>query len=231
MLRRNVKLDTEGLKRETGRLKRETGYLKRELPKLVGLDVREGVERLGGSWEIYADILNDFIKSQKGFVAEFQDIVQKGDFKAAREKAHALKGAAGNVSATDLRITAKALEDVCRTADEDQMLDVLTLVENAFVQVMENIPFLEKEKVAKSLEPDEAEYDLSMICELLETLDKNLQDFDPIESERCFKKLPDLPDNPSDSLKTDLGRQIGTYSFDEARETLGRLADKIKSEG
>ncbi|MDM8551897.1 Hpt domain-containing protein, partial [Desulfobacterales bacterium HSG2] len=208
-----------------------------KIPTLPGMDIREGLERLGGSWDLYVNIFEDFCKAQKGFVSEFQEFVRKKDFKAARAKAHALKGASGNVSAVDLGIAARALEDTCKNENEEQILSMLALVESELTQAMKNVSVLTQyeENVVKSEETDDVPLDPTEIPELLEKFDKSLEDFDPVESKACLSRLSGVADHfpgISDKFKADmedLTEQIKTYNFDDARETLSRLADEILS--
>ena len=58
-------------------------------------------------------------------------LMAERDFKTARLKAHALKGAAGNISALDLQRAALRLEEACALADPERIQRRLPAVEAA----------------------------------------------------------------------------------------------------
>jgi len=211
-------------------------------PKLSALDIEEGVDRLGGSWKLYTEILGDFLTNQKGFVSEIRSLVRKKDFENAGIKAHALKGAAGNVSATSLRFAAKRLEDACTSKSEDQIPVLLMRAEEAIGQTTEAFEKVRAllgskndtarpEKVEEKL-PDlstEKLPDLPMLFELLQNLGKSLEEYDPVESVSCIRKIRDryAPDDIETDMKH-LEEQVNCYDFDSAKEILVKLLEIIE---
>ncbi|MFW5489182.1 MAG: response regulator [Desulfovibrio sp.] len=96
----------------------EEGDARMEPPKsLDGFDVEDGMERLAGNWPLYYDILKEFVANYESFDQDVQKFRDASDFDGLRNYAHALKGAAGNVSAIDLRLAAMDLEQA--SAQED----------------------------------------------------------------------------------------------------------------
>ncbi|MCP4113220.1 MAG: response regulator [Desulfobacteraceae bacterium] len=241
-IRRNIPQSqfSESIKEKSGSQCNEdqfqkTADSKLPIPVLPALDIREALERLGGSWEIYVNILEDFCKSQKEFISEFQNLIKKKDFKGAMIKAHSLKGAAGNISAKDLETASKALEDACGHDNEDMIMKALVPVKNDLSRLMKNLPFLEQNKTGKNkpAKKDKVRPDLSSLSDLLENLDKSLQNSDPVESEACLENLTENLGRASDQVSAildELENHINSYNFDEAVETLHKLADKLKGE-
>ncbi|MFZ5572819.1 MAG: response regulator [Thermodesulfobacteriota bacterium] len=76
----------------------------------AGLSVREGLERLGLPLETYMTIVGRYCDTYRNFRADFLGAVEREDFANAKLQAHSLKGAAGNIAATDLGIAAAGLE-------------------------------------------------------------------------------------------------------------------------
>ncbi len=219
----------------------QTPNPKLPVPILPALDIREALERLGGSWEVYVNILEDFCKTQRTFIPEFQSLVKKKDFKAAIIKAHSLKGAAGNISAKELAIASKALEDACRHENEDLIIKTLIPVKDALSRIMKSLHFLEQNKTGKKktvktgdLKANNVRLDSLKIFDLFESLDKSLQNSDPVESETWFKNLSESLGSDSQSsdgvnaFLDELEDHINSYNFDEAIETLRKLAGKLK---
>ncbi|MHC4089014.1 MAG: response regulator [Planctomycetota bacterium] len=81
-----------------------------ELPELPGLDVAGALQRLGLSYATYEKLLFRFADGQPHTLAALRAALDDGDWETARRHAHSLAGAAGNVSANDLRTPAKQLE-------------------------------------------------------------------------------------------------------------------------
>lgn len=82
-----------------------------------GLDVVDGLTRLGGDWDLYMDVLKEYCEHYRDFMTEVKQLLAEEDFATARRRAHALKGAAANVSADNLSHAALQLESAC--ADEN----------------------------------------------------------------------------------------------------------------
>ncbi len=106
--------------------------------ELPGLDLGEGLARVGGSRELYLDILNEYCDYYQGVVPEFAQLLDQSDFEAARKKAHSLKGAAGNISAVDLKLAAESLETACLESDPTQAPMCLEGVEKALKQLFDS---------------------------------------------------------------------------------------------
>ncbi|MCP4107487.1 MAG: response regulator [Desulfobacteraceae bacterium] len=191
---------------------------------LPGLNIRTGMERLGNSWTLYADILKDFYISQKEFVKDFQDIVEKKEFEAAKAKAHALKGAASNISATDLEIAARLLENICEKENKNRVLNMLKPVEDALVQLEKNITVIEQNKPVEPVETGDSQHDISDIAELFEKLNKSFSDFDPVDSEYYLKQIKTgFSDKALQAEFENLEQRIKNYNYDDAREILKQI--------
>jgi PAS domain S-box-containing protein len=105
---------------------------------LHGLDLEEGLARVGGSRELYLDILSEYCEYYQDVIPKFARLLDEEDFAAARKKAHSLKGAAGNISAIDLKLAAEFLETACLEGDRQQARTRLEDVDAALRQLFEN---------------------------------------------------------------------------------------------
>ncbi|QLA16836.1 hybrid sensor histidine kinase/response regulator [Desulfolutivibrio sulfoxidireducens] len=81
------------------------------LGRLPGLDVQEGLYRLGGKAGIYRRILFGFSASAREYLDVMRLAMAEGRYGEARDVAHKLAGAAGNVSAAGVRDVAWAVEE------------------------------------------------------------------------------------------------------------------------
>ncbi|MBW1892319.1 MAG: response regulator [Deltaproteobacteria bacterium] len=102
---------------------------------LPGLDVEEGLKRLGVTWEQYVDILEQYNTVYRNFVEDFSGIIEKNDFEAARLSAHSLKGAANNISAKNLGAAAGDLENACVDEDKEIIPSLLQRIKKDLAEV------------------------------------------------------------------------------------------------
>ncbi len=197
---------------------------------LPGLNVKEGIKRLGGTFYMYADLIKFFCNDKKDFPDNFRNLVKQKDFKNASILAHSLKGSAATISAADLSEAAKLLEKICSEADERRIVEALQRVEDKLTQVITS-----SEKILALSEADkpvedsaQTDCDPSDIPELLKELEQSLQEFDPLESERYAKKIKGcIAVGNFNSVALDLAKnvekQIRNYEFEAARKILQRL--------
>jgi two-component system sensor histidine kinase/response regulator len=84
-----------------------------ELPDaLEGVNVGEGLRRLGGNRKLYLRLLRDFATAQAKLPEQIRDAVDARDFDAAIRHVHSLKGAAANLAIAQVATCAGALETV-----------------------------------------------------------------------------------------------------------------------
>ncbi len=90
----------------------------------LGVDVDAGVGRLGGNAKIYEKMLGSFLKMMKEYAVDpdfdgenYDDII---------EKAHAVKGAAANLSLTPIFNAYSDVVDLLRKKQPEQARAVLT---------------------------------------------------------------------------------------------------------
>jgi len=95
---------------------------------LPGLNVQKGLERIGGSAQLYVEIVQEYCDTNENFVSDFKTLINEGSLEEAKIRAHALKGAAGNISAEKLYSAAAALEKACLDNDREQIEPLLTAV-------------------------------------------------------------------------------------------------------
>ncbi len=115
-----------------------------QLGNLPGLNVQEGLKRIGGSVALYIDIVKEYCDINRHFVAEFKALLDQDDLDSAKIKAHALKGAAGNVSADELYLVAEKLEKACVTGDRNEIESLLTGVARKLKVIMASASQLDR---------------------------------------------------------------------------------------
>jgi len=107
--------------------------------EIDGVDIREGVKRLGGNAEIYKKLLGVFLASKAGAVAEIKATLDSGDIDTAERLAHGLKGVAGNVSANGVHELAKHLEAVIKSGDRAEIDEAIERLSPELDKVIESL--------------------------------------------------------------------------------------------
>ncbi len=206
---------------------------------LPGLNFKEGVERLNGAWNTYIKILSNFDNLYKNFPDEFRISVNSHDYKTAKIKAHSLKGASGNISAENLFIASKALEDACDTKNKKDILTKLMAVESALSETSKSIKTLTSQDKNNThiidIKTDNIDIktDTDLLNKTINDLDNVLKNMDPVESEEIVNKLKQFTDqytnlNPEfNSILNTLKQEINDYDFAKAQNTLITLNKTI----
>ncbi len=81
---------------------------------LDGLDIEQGLRRVGGSSAVYLSVLRKFVASHRGAAVQIADAIGNGDLKAAERLAHSLKGVAATLGADALKDDAAVIENALR---------------------------------------------------------------------------------------------------------------------
>ena len=85
-----------------------------ELPTIAGVDVATALNRVNGKRELLWRLLNDFRARNADAAARLQALFALGDFAAARDLAHTIKGAAATLAAQRIADNAAAIELAAR---------------------------------------------------------------------------------------------------------------------
>jgi len=210
----------------------------REQDSVPGLDVQSGIRRVGGSRQLYMELLMSFCDEKKNFVREFQNHIKKKDMEAALIGAHALKGSAAMISATDLSHAAKILEAACKNREsEAKIMEDLKPVAESLTRLIALCEILQDRETPHCDNIPEYEVNhsenLTVLSELFKRLEKSFQELDPSESEICIRDIRRYvdaypPESEIGILFQDMVKQVGNYHFVEAGEILDRLARKVK---
>lgn len=101
------------------------------LKDLPGFDFSNTLELLDGDESFLIDLLNSFRTSSAATLTEFDDLLVKQDFQAARDVLHGLKGVAANLGANSVKLAAAKLylslkQDSLNQADYDEFKRVMT---------------------------------------------------------------------------------------------------------
>ncbi len=203
---------------------------------LPGLDIAEGLRRLGGNWNRYFDIVADFCQMFDHFFVEFGEFVDKGNFTDARLLAHSMKGAAGNISAVELKTVSGILEQACIKGNKERIRILIPAAEDAFIRVKDALEKMgdRKDTRVHVVAPGDS-VDPETLFALFRELGESLKESDPVRSEACFNEIKKgfpfgIVNSEFEDLRRILERQVVEYHFDEAGVTLKTLDRKLKKQ-
>jgi len=112
------------------------------LPAIAGVNVEEGVTRLGGNGTLYRKMLLKFEQSQRDAANKIQDAVDQQEWESAKHWAHTLKGVAANLAAHPLCERAAALDSAIHQGDYHAIAGLISAVQDALAQVIAGIQVL-----------------------------------------------------------------------------------------
>ena len=205
-----------------------------EIPSsLPGINVKEALLRLGGNRKLFITIVKEVAKDFGNCVNEIHDALKNDQKDVAHRQAHSLKGVAGNISAMYLQTAATEIETAIKSGMVENMTMLLDNLSSAMKQILESANILER--IDKELQPSDKvsstesySLNLKIITPLLSDLAKFLKNRDPIETEKCMDAVkPHLSGSNYITQFQHLEAQVDSYDFNNAQETLGKIAEAI----
>ncbi|MGE0705698.1 MAG: Hpt domain-containing protein [Vicinamibacterales bacterium] len=114
----------------------------------VVFDQQEFLERLGGDYELAVEVAQLFLEDCPRRIAVMREAVGMGDATTLRTEAHGLKGAAGNMSAYQLSLTARELEHLASAGRMDDAVEVMSRLAEEADAAIEALRAFEAEAAA-----------------------------------------------------------------------------------
>lgn len=191
---------------------------------LDGIDLGEGLKRVGGDRALYRRLLLQFREHSGNAAHEIRSALAEGDRAAVRSAVHQLKGVAGNLSATGLFKAAQKLEAVLRRGTEPAGAEVEALTAE-HARVMAGLAPL---KAPGGGNGAHLPADPAKLRELVRVLDDRLSGSDAAAVDALEAIKGALSDNYAPFVQ-DMERLIVTYNFEEARTRLAQFTESLKA--
>ena len=193
--------------------KSDTGI---KIPDINGINIKEGLSRVGGNKNLYRDLLVKFSSDYSNLYNDIKAALNNGDKETAVRLAHTIKGVAGNIGAGDIQEKAAVVEKGLKAGEviEEELKTLNLLVtetaENIKAARLDNSII---EDISKSSIPTEEL--TGMLQDLLPLLEKRK----PKPSREIIDTLDNysLPENIT-VYYNDLKALIKKYKFKEALE-------------
>jgi len=203
-----------------------------ELPvELPGINVSEGLERVGGKKGFFKKLLLEFYNDYRSAAEEITEALSNGQTEYAKRRAHTIKGVAATIGAEHLKKNASDLEEafIHDTGDDKQAL--LSELTGSLAEVIESIGTMLKPAGESHWEETEAEdernIDLKKIGVVMAELMVFLQEGDA-GAEESFEVLRGTIIGSRFRKSVDrLQEQIESYDFEDAQDTLIQFAKSL----
>ncbi|MFC2085376.1 tetratricopeptide repeat protein [Bacteroidota bacterium] len=188
-----------------------------EIPKLEGININEGLRRVGGNRKLFLNLLEKFYKSNINFEEEIKKAVTGGDSELSVRLAHTLKGVSGNLGAMELFAEAKELEADLKDNEgkefEHLLHNVMNKLEVVLKSINEKILVEGSEETKQTISKEELIVKSQRLKAMLENYDsdavKVINEIGVIEGfENEMKELE---------------QKVSGYEFDKALEILNRI--------
>jgi len=197
------------------------------IPAIEGVDLSDGLKRVGGNAKLYRDLLMKFAAKHGEAGVQISDALKSGDRATAERIAHTVKGVAGNIGIKGVQTAAEKLEKAIRENDAampatlkefDAILaPQVNAIAYAFTQVATPVPAKE---VAKSFDLVAAAHLAGRLHSLLESSDG--------ESEEVFRSLQEMVTGHVAKERMDaLGADISEFEFSGALLKLDEIAGEL----
>ncbi len=198
---------------------------------LPGIDLKWGLERVGGNSRLYLNLLKEFVANHYEDRERLERDLTQRDIEDARRTLHTLQGVSGNIGARRLQEESEALHNRLVRDEADLTGPLPAGFNDSFSELFDGLKnFLVRtdQQTEQTGKRREGKTDKSDIGKLLQSLDQLLAVGDP-EAKSLFQSMSNSLNQPHTvSLKEQLSGQIQDYDFDQARETLAALSDQLR---
>jgi signal transduction histidine kinase/CheY-like chemotaxis protein/Tfp pilus assembly protein PilF len=195
------------------------------LPDIAGLDIENGLKRVGGNKKLYLKILNQFSSSNRTFADKVLKAVEAKDQELALRTAHSIKGVAGNLGATELFDAAKDLEYLLHEGIEalDEINNLLGKVNNLLLPLIEAIDDFRAEQQKTEVKMETVELNIEEVKQVIAELKDNLEQFSTAAVDNYEKLKTMLSSHGYEMQMMVLEKNINEYDFESALEVIGKL--------
>jgi CheY-like chemotaxis protein len=198
---------------------------------LAGIDIAEGLRRVGGNRKLYRKLLVEFYQDHREDIQAIRKALDQDDLETAQRIAHTIKGVSGSIGAGDLQRDAASLETSFKEGQQDLYPELIARLENALAPVMQGLEVLaasgETEDPAAK---DGGPMDVAAILPLLDELQTLLEEMDPEAEDKVTDLKAQLVGGAHQKLVIKLSKQVGEFEFEDARETLAKLRKVLETE-
>jgi HPt (histidine-containing phosphotransfer) domain-containing protein len=195
---------------------------------LEGIDIEEGLRRVGGNRKLYRKLLLDFYQDHGEDVKAIREALENSDVDKAHRIAHTIKGVSGSIGAENLYKAAEKLDAALNKGQQDTYYDLLSGLEDALAPVVQGLEVLSALGEKEDTGPvDAGPVDVEAVAALLEKLQSLLEEMDPEAENEMAALKAQLGAQAHQELVKKLSKQVGEFEFEEALQTLNKLRKSL----
>ncbi|MBI4799987.1 MAG: response regulator [Desulfarculus sp.] len=197
-------------------------------PAIEGVNLEEGLGRVGGNAKLYRGILVKLRDEYAGAAGDLSNLLSTGRAEEAQRLAHSVKGVAGNVGASGLQAVAGELEAAIRDGDQPGIPARLQTFAQALAALAEALQVLGGDGPVPA-PPSRPPASPGELAASLEDLLPHLKTRKPKQCQEALEGIAGLVWPPELSVElADLGKLVKKYKFKEALPLVESLLSKLK---
>jgi len=198
---------------------------------LQGIDIGEGLRRVGGNRRLYRKLLVEFLHDHRQDVQTIRNALAHDDLTAARRIAHTVKGVAGSIGAGDLHRAAARLDDAFKEQNTGLYPELLSRLERTLETVSRGLEVLGLPGAPDNAPAiDGLQADFEAILPQMDELQILLAEMDPGAEDKAVALKHRLGARIDPDIVNTLSRQVSEFEFDAAQRTLNSLRKKLQKE-
>jgi two-component system sensor histidine kinase/response regulator len=198
---------------------------------LAGIEIEEGVRRVGGNRKLYRKLLIDFFQDHREDIEAIRQALDHDDFETAQRIAHTIKGVSGSIGAGDLQGAAERLETAIKESQQDGYSELLSSLEDSLSPLMQGLEAVAVSGETERLGAEDGDpVDVEAVLPLLEELQTLMEEMDPEAEDKVADLKKQLGSGAHHKLVNTLSKQVGEFEFEDARKTLANLKKKLETE-
>jgi PAS domain S-box-containing protein len=196
------------------------------LPDLQGIDVHNGVMRVGGCVQRYKQLLKKFVNNYSDADIKIRQAYDIDDNETAVRLAHTLKGLSGNIGALDLHQHAKRVEFCLKEGNINQTQIALQNLKTSIQQTCQVLkPVLDE--ADDPIYSDNITFNLNDLVPRIKKLHQYLEDWD-MKAQSIMEEIRQCVSGSKFSNGFDrVSRHVNAYANDKALAELEKIIEEF----
>ena len=128
-----------------------------DMPFLPGIDMKAGLNRVGGNRTLYKKLIIDFYNDTQSICEEVRKAIYDNNVVEAKKIIHGVKGRAGNISLTDLYKACEELEQGLSIKTRPRIEERISHFDRAWVKLAQAAAILSDINLDDTKPPDKPE--------------------------------------------------------------------------
>ncbi len=204
-----------------------TNEAETQLPeKMPGVDVAEGLNRVGGNKKLYRKLLKDFAQNYRTVVTDIRQGITEGRIEEAKRIAHTVKGVSGNISARDVFSISERIEKALATVPPADCALLLDQLDDALRKLADAIGALDVEKEAVSVKAEAPETQIDFESLLQDAA--RLIWSDDIDAEKSIPQLRQAFGMKFAEEIEEVAASVDGFDFEAAKKPIKKIAAELK---